>query len=164
MLLGTPIGVLLVAAGGASFISGMWVSVAGFAAAVQTDPLPGLWACVEQAAGSQYGPRPSLLGRRQAVRHRILIPAYGGSNPPAPASNRHEVFATSAKSMVRPHGAETRWPDARGGCNGCQDKFRSGPARSRARVECARREASGMRKANIVKHAKASPAMWYAGR
>ena len=26
-----------------------------------------------------------ILGRSQVVRHRILIPAYGGSNPPAPA-------------------------------------------------------------------------------
>ena len=34
-------------------------------------------------------PKPGFhghLGRRQVVRHRILIPAFGGSNPPAPAS------------------------------------------------------------------------------
>ncbi len=29
--------------------------------------------------------RLGLLGRRQVVRHRILVPAFGGSNPPAPA-------------------------------------------------------------------------------
>jgi hypothetical protein len=26
-----------------------------------------------------------LMGRRQAVRHKILVLALGGSNPPAPA-------------------------------------------------------------------------------
>ena len=26
------------------------------------------------------------MGRRQAVRHKILVLAYGGSNPPAPAN------------------------------------------------------------------------------
>ena len=25
------------------------------------------------------------MGRRQVVRHRVLDPAFGGSNPPAPA-------------------------------------------------------------------------------
>jgi hypothetical protein len=36
---------------------------------------------LNNAADSASG----ILGRRQAVRHRILVPALGGSNPPAPA-------------------------------------------------------------------------------
>lgn len=39
------------------------------------------------------------MGRRQAVRHRSLEPAYGGSNPPAPAmtmTNELKVFAGTA--------------------------------------------------------------------
>src|SRR6185312_3907595 len=33
-----------------------------------------------------YHPRRTAMGRRQAVRQRILIPSYGGSIPPAPAT------------------------------------------------------------------------------
>ncbi len=36
----------------------------------------------------------SALGRSQAVRHRFLVPACGGSNPPAPAI----LFVTGALS------------------------------------------------------------------
>ena len=32
-----------------------------------------------------FNPKNAIMGRRQAVRHRILVPASGGSNPPAPA-------------------------------------------------------------------------------
>jgi hypothetical protein len=44
------------------------------------------------------------LGRRQAVRHRILIPAFGGSIPPVPASPKQEAAFLKkggAKKLLR---------------------------------------------------------------
>src|SRR5687767_3214838 len=38
------------------------------------------------AAPPAYGAH--LLGRRQVVRHRLLMPAFAGSNPAAPARNQ----------------------------------------------------------------------------
>jgi hypothetical protein len=41
--------------------------------------------------------RPSMVGRSQVVRQRILIPSCGGSNPPAPAKT-----AATSKRERRP--------------------------------------------------------------
>ncbi len=49
---------------------------------------------------------PALLGRRQVVRQRILIPSYGGSNPPAPAKRKFSTQQQHHRRRAREvHGA-----------------------------------------------------------
>ena len=63
---------------------------------------------------------PALLGRRQVVRQRILIPSYGGSNPPAPANKYFR------RQLQSPDGCDAwRAPEPR---------FRGRAGRSVARV------------------------------
>ena len=44
--------------------------------------------------------RAIRLGRRQVVRQRILIPSFGGSNPPAPANQINDLAFDGLEQTV----------------------------------------------------------------
>ena len=56
--------------------------------------------CIRYAGIIEYSCAPEYLGRRQVVRHRVLIPAFAGSNPAGPAN---ALFAQARRytNMIR---------------------------------------------------------------
>src|ERR1051325_8136159 len=76
--------------------------------------------------------RITRLGRSQVVRHRILIPAYGGSNPPAPAN----FFNTIAGRACRMHNQKVGTMSAR--------ERMIGVNTVRLRVRCMQRRAQAL--------------------
>ena len=45
---------------------------------------------------------PDLLGRRQVVRQRVLIPSFAGSNPAAPATQSLHIYRYAGASWEVP--------------------------------------------------------------
>ena len=62
--------------------------------------------CIERSHAMWEHIAQKFLGCRQAVRHRVLIPACAGSNPATPAI--HTVICSRSRSS-RKHLGKVKW-------------------------------------------------------